>query len=514
MALRAKLLLGFIAVSLLAAVVGLVALMSFNSIRAAEKEAYEKGTLSLAQLLPIDNAYWGIMVAFREAVISTDEALNQAALKDFNGAISDMASGLKEYSGSFTNDEDKANFERLNVAWNVLVGIGKRVMDFGLGNRNTEGIALIHSQPMVKAIADMDGIMKKMTDFNLAFVGKMNEANARLANASVLVLTVVVALAILVSILIGLLITNSVLRVLAKISGSTENVSAGTEQVSGSSQQMAQGSNEQASSVEEVSASLEELTATIKQNADNASQTEKIANKSSIDAKASGLAVNQTVKAMRDISERVQIIQEIARQTNLLSLNAAIEAARAGEHGRGFAVVANEVQKLAERSQIAAKEIEDLSKNSVATAEGAGQMLGNLVPDIQRTADLVTEINAASGEQANGVEQINKAVQQLSSVVQENAASAEELAATAEELSAEATMMREAVVLLKTGKRASEAPAPVAAKGAGGARKAGSAHSVAIAPYAQPRSPVQPASKTRAAHSALEGKGDGDFEHF
>jgi methyl-accepting chemotaxis protein len=152
--------------------------------------------------------------------------------------------------------------------------------------------------------------------------------------------------------------------------------------------------------------------------------------------------VTQTVAAMKEIAGKITIIEEIARQTNLLALNAAIEAARAGEHGRGFAVVASEVRKLAERSQTAAGDIGKLSSSSVHVAEQAGELLGRLVPDIQRTAELVLEISGASREQNEGSAQVNKAVQEMDRVVQQNASSAEEMSSTAEELSSQAKRLQ------------------------------------------------------------------------
>ncbi|OHD23407.1 MAG: hypothetical protein A2086_00400 [Spirochaetes bacterium GWD1_27_9] len=252
-------------------------------------------------------------------------------------------------------------------------------------------------------------------------------------------------LSVIISIVIVYALIRAIMSPVEKIRDASDNVATGSEQLSSSSQQMSQGASEQAASVEEISSSIEEMTATIKQNADNASQTEKISRKSSDDAKKSGDAVLQTVKAMKDIAEKISIIQEIARQTNLLSLNASIEAARAGEHGKGFAVVASEVQKLAERSQNAATEISNISKTSVSIAELAGDMLSKLVPDIQKTAELVAEINAASTEQSKGIQQINGAILQLNSVVQENASSAEEVASTSEELSGQAMQLQDAL---------------------------------------------------------------------
>jgi len=223
--------------------------------------------------------------------------------------------------------------------------------------------------------------------------------------------------------------------VVENVKAASDNVASGAQQLSSSSEQMSQGATEQAAAAEEASSSMEEMTSNIKQNADNAQQTEKIALKSSEDAKEGGKAVIETVAAMKEIAGKISIIEEIARQTNMLALNAAIEAARAGEHGKGFAVVASEVRKLAERSQTAAAEINQLSESSIKVAERAGEMLNQIVPDIQRTAELVQEISAASGEQNSGAEQINGAIQQLNSVIQQNASTSEEMSSTAEELS-------------------------------------------------------------------------------
>jgi methyl-accepting chemotaxis protein len=241
--------------------------------------------------------------------------------------------------------------------------------------------------------------------------------------------------------------------VVADVRSAAESVASGSRQMRSSSEQMSQGTTEQAASAEEASSSIEEMNTTIRQNSDNAMQTEKIALKSAADARESGSAVGEAVKAMKDIAAKISIIEEIARQTNLLALNAAIEAARAGEHGKGFAVVAAEVRKLAERSQVAAGEIGQLSGSSVQIAEQAGSMLDKLVPDIQKTAELVQEITASSREQSVGADQINGAIVQLNNVVQQNASAAEEMASTAEELSTRADQLQAAMSFFKIAER-------------------------------------------------------------
>lgn len=246
--------------------------------------------------------------------------------------------------------------------------------------------------------------------------------------------------------------------VVADVKAAANNVASGSRQLSTSSEQLSQGTTEQAASAEQASSSIEEMNATIHQNADNAMTTEKIALKSSNDANESGSAVAESVKAMKDIAGKITIIEEIARQTNLLALNAAIEAARAGEHGRGFAVVASEVRKLAERSQVAAAEISDLSRSSVEVAERAGAMLTKLVPDIRQTSELVQEISASSKEQSVNANQINNAIQQLNHVIQQNAGAAEEMASTAQELLSQADILLGTMTFFKVAQGEQDPP--------------------------------------------------------
>jgi len=248
-------------------------------------------------------------------------------------------------------------------------------------------------------------------------------------------------------------------QVIGEVRGGAEALTSASSQISATAAALSQGTGEQAASVEETTSSLEEMNASITQNAENSRQTEQMAVQGAHNADESGRAVVETVGAMKDIAQRISIIEEIAYQTNLLALNAAIEAARAGEHGKGFAVVATEVRKLAERAQKAAGEIGDLAGRSVDVAERSGKLLTDLVPTIKKTADLVQEVAAASMEQATGVGQINKAMSSVDQVTQRNASAAEELASTAEEMSGQAEALQSLMAFFKVSGQLAALPA-------------------------------------------------------
>ncbi len=230
--------------------------------------------------------------------------------------------------------------------------------------------------------------------------------------------------------------------IIGEVRGSSESLASAAAQVASTSQALTQGTGEQASAVEAIGSTLEEIKTTIQQNADHARQSEEMALKGAREAEDGGRAVGETVSAMKAIAEKVGIVEEIAYQTNLLALNAAIEAARAGEHGKGFAVVATEVRKLAERSQVAAKDISVLAGGSVEQADRSGRMLQQLLPSIAKTSDLVQEVSAATREQSTNVTEIALAMGQMEQVTQRNSAASEELASTAEELASQAEALQ------------------------------------------------------------------------
>ena len=452
-------------------------------------------------------------------------------------------------SGDLAGAEELYNDETSVYAAETLSAIDG-LIDWHDGRlASFEAAEAIYAEETQSSLASVQSLLGQITDTAAENI-MTDEVMLALADRTRLLVTIIGVVAVLIGIAMTPLITRSIVRPIRDVMGTVEtvaagdltsdisvdqkdevgqladslrrmqaqlteivgnvktagdNVASGSQEMSSSAEEMSQGATEQASSTEEVSSSMEEMDSNIQQNADNAQETEKIAQKAANDAEQGGQAVKQTVEAMRNIAEKITIIEEIARNTNLLALNAAIEAARAGEHGKGFAVVASEVRKLAERSQKAAGEISELSTSSVDVAEEAGTLLEALVPDIQRTAELVQEISAASGEQRSGSQQVNKALAQLDQVVQQNASQAEEMSSMAEELSSQADQLQSTMSYFKVNtdeRRLLSAPQHAAVKAGPATQAAGTQAGATQASSAAAGATAAPAARSAPASTA------------
>ncbi len=379
-----------------------------------------------------------------QGLVEANQVLQRVALNDYTQRVEGSYQGIFAEVASATNAARDRVMRARDICQHIARGEYKDDLEAlkKIGKRCENDTLIPALITMCESIDDITANAKQVAQGNLMVEMKKRSENDELMES----------LASMVA---------KLREIVMEVQSAVDNVASGGQQMSATAQQMSQGASEQAASAEEISSSMEEMASSIRQNTDNALQTEKIAIKSASDAREGGKAVTETVVAMKEIATKISIIEEIARQTNLLALNAAIEAARAGEHGKGFAVVASEVRKLAERSHTAAGEIGQLSASSVAIAEQAGEMLSRMLPEIQRTAELVQEIAASSREQDSGADQINKAIHQLDQVIQQNASASEEMASTTEELSSQAEQLKATIAFFALDDRKQKAlPGP------------------------------------------------------
>ncbi len=345
----------------------------------------------------------------------------------------DMPEKITEtYHGDF--NDIKLNINQLIDTLNSITENAKRL---SLGDLNIKFTKRSSNDELLKSLDDMVMAMKIITEKTKLIAGGdlTIDIKPRSNNDELMI-----AISNMV---------ETIANIVTQIQDTSESITDASQTLSSNSQYVSHGATEQASAAEQISSSMEEMASNILQNTENAQQTEKIAGKAANDILVGSNNVNITVDSMKKIAEKVSIISDIAFQTNILALNAAVEAARAGEHGKGFAVVAAEVRKLAERSHSAAGEINELTKSSVDIAEKSGILLNSIVPDIQRTANLVQEITSASIEQNSGAGQVNNAINQLNKVTQQNAASAEEMATSSDLLLNQAMSLQSLIGFFK-----------------------------------------------------------------
>lgn len=495
-----KILIGFVVIIFISAVSSAFGILNLSKINNSNTETYNKMLVPTSQLVSMTDDFGTMRARLRDVIIETDMDKMNKYSNDFNNASDDFDKVLNSFSQTILTTEGKAVVNEIKDAKQDYDQYAEQAIQLSKQNRNVEAMALLRNQ-LTSAHDKLSKAMKNVTSMKKDLAKASADESSSTVNKSIIETIVIMIFGTIVGVFLAILTSRSIGNpmkriteisekiadgeldvdmkvdrkdeigvlmatfgkmisnlnsVMSNINTVSEQVAIGSKQVSDTSIILSQGSSDQASAVEELTSSMEEISSQTKINADNASEASRLGNEVKDNAKKGNDQMKQMLNSMdeinaasKNISKIIKVIDDIAFQTNILSLNAAVEAARAGQYGKGFAVVAEEVRNLAAKSANAAKETTDMIENSIRKvdtgtefAKQTAAALDEIVEGIAKSAELLENIASSSNEQAIAIEQINKGIVQVSDVVQDNSATSEETSTASEELASQASLLK------------------------------------------------------------------------